>query len=290
MRVKRLLPVALGLFLLLAAAPVLAQEKEEEDPHKYDWKFTAELGGVWTQGNSESNTTALGLTVTKAWVKSDIKAQAGGTRTRTTSIDRFAEGTANSYSVTEQKTTETTADLYYARGLYNYNVTKRFFLYGGADWLRNVPAGTDSRFLLAAGGGNTWSDTDKVQFDTRYSFTYTFEEDVVDNPFTKSSFPGVRVAYGLDYQLTETTEFTSQGTADWNLDNTDDVRLDWANAISVSITKKLFLKAGDQLYWRNDPALTDIPLFQGGVDTGESVAVPLKKTDNILTLSLMVKI
>jgi hypothetical protein len=291
MNPKHMFRYALLVFLLGAAGTARAQDTDaEEEAKKYDWKFTAELGGVWTQGNSESNTTALALTATKAWVKSDVKLQAGGTRTRSAVITRMAEGTTSSYTVTEEKTYETTADLYYARGLYNYNVTKKFFLYGGADWLRNVPAGTDSRFLIALGGGNHWADSDKVTFSTRYSFTYTFEQDVVENPLTESNFPGLRLAYGLDYTVSSTTDFTSEGTADWNLDNTDDVRVEWLNSIAVSISKALALKFGQQLYWRNDPALTDVPLFTGGSDTGEVVRVPLKELDNVFTVSLMVKI
>jgi putative salt-induced outer membrane protein YdiY len=289
MTAKQLLLTALPLLLLGNAGLAWAQEEEDAED-KYRWKLAAELGGVWTQGNSESNTTSLALTATKAWARSDVKAQAGGTRTKSAVISRFAEGTVDDYTVTESKDYETTADLYYVRGLYNFNVSERLFVYTGADWLRNVPAGTDSRFLLALGGGNNWADSDKVSFNTRYSFTYTFEEDVVENPFAKANFPGLRVAYGLEYQLTETTDFSSESTVDWNLDNTDDVRIDWANAVSVSVTKKLFLRVGQQLYWRNEPALTDVTLLQGGVDTGEVVPVPLKKLDNLFRLSLVVKI
>ena len=60
--------------------------------------------------------------------------------------------------------------------------------------------------------------------------------------------------------------------------------------MSVSITKALYLKLGQQLYWRNQPALTKVPLQQGGVDTGEEVDVPLKELDNMFRLSVMVKI
>jgi len=291
MTAKLLLLITLSLLVLVNAGLAWAQEEEDaEDKDKYNWKLAVELGGVWTQGNSESNTTALDITATKAWARSDMKAQAGGTRTKSTIISRFAEGTVDDFTVTEEKNSETTADLYYARGIYNYNVSKRFFVYSGIDWLRNVPAGTDSRFLVALGGGNTWADSDKVSFNTRYSFTYTFEEDVVENPFAKANFPGLRLGYGLAHQITETTDLTSEATVDWNLDNTDDVRIDWGNAISVSVTKKLFLRVGQQLFWRNDPALTDVSLLQGGVDTGEVVPVPLEQLDNIFRLSLVVKI
>ena len=118
-----------------------------------------------------------------------------------------------------------------------------------------------------------------------------FQEDVVENPFVKADFAGFRLGYGLDWKLSNSTDFESTLLADWNLDNSDDVRLDWYNALPVSISETLQLKPGLQVFWRNDPSLTTIPLVDGGgVDTGTTVLAPLKKTDTIFTLALVVKL
>jgi putative salt-induced outer membrane protein YdiY len=193
--------------------------------------------------------------------------------------------------VNENEVTEKTAEFYFATAKYDYQVHERFLVFGGLDWLRNTFSGIDSRFLIAAGAGNTWWDNDRTRFITDYSFTYTFQEDVVKNPLTESDFPGVRL--GIEYwrQVTESTEFKTVFTGDLNLDNTDDVRIDTMFELPVSVSDQLALQPALRLLWRNDPSLTEVPLFtQAGDDTGETVAVPLEELDTIFTLALVLEI
>jgi hypothetical protein len=141
------------------------------------------------------------------------------------------------------------------------------------------------------GAGNIWADSDKRRFKTNYSVTYTTEKEVVSNPFSSSNFAGVRL--GLDYfdQLTESTQFTSTVTADWNLDNTDDVRVIANFGLPISINSKLAFKPALTLQWRNDPALISVPLFDtSGTATGDDVLVPLKELDTIFTAALVVNL
>jgi putative salt-induced outer membrane protein YdiY len=178
--------------------------------------------------------------------------------------------------------------LYFARARYDYKFSKWFFVFSGVDWLRNKFAGIDSRQLFAMGAGNTWTDAEKMRFKTDYGVTYTFESEVVENPFIKSDFPGARFGYDFWWKFTTTTEFSSLFVADWNLDNTDDIRIDCKNELPVSVSDKLKLKPGLQLLWRNAPALTAVDLFNsGGTPAGTQVLVPLKELDTIFTLSLV---
>ena len=101
------------------------------------------------------------------------------------------------------------------------------------------------------------------------------------------NFPGVRTGYDLRSTLSASTDFESSLVADWNLDNTDDLRLNLVNALSVSINSMLALKPSLKLLSQNDPSSTAVPLFTGGVDTGNTVLVPLEKLDSIFTLSLV---
>ena len=83
----------------------------------------------------------------------------------------------------------------------------------------------------------------------------------------------------------------SEFLTDWNLDNTDDIRVNWYNALPISISSKLELKPALRLLWRNDPSLTEVPLFDGGgTDTGTTVLAPLDELDTIFTLALVLKI
>jgi putative salt-induced outer membrane protein YdiY len=271
--------------LVLGASGASAQDAAEKD---LGWKFSASLGWVWIGGNSESNSFAFGAEAKRRWEKSELLLKAGGTQTESTLKSRFAVGTADDFLVEEESRTEKTAELYFARGRYDYNISKYFFFFGGVDWLRNRFAGIDSRELIALGAGNTWTDKPEIRFKTDYGFTYTFESEVVENPFVKTDFPGARFGYDFWWKITSTTEFASLLLADWNLDNTDDVRLDWKNELPVSVSTHLKLKPALQLLWRSEPALTEIDLFDSsGIATGTKVLTPLDKLDTIFTVSLV---
>jgi len=279
-------PIAFAaISVLLACTDARAQAAAEKE---LGWKFSASLGWVWIGGNSESNSFAFGAEARHKWEKSELLLKAGGTQTESTLKTRWAVGTTDDFVISEDSRTEKTAELYFARGRYDYSLSKYFFVFGGADWLRNRFAGIESRELVALGAGNTWLDKSEIRFKTDYGMTYTFESEVVENPFVKTDFPGVRFGYDFWWKLTGTTEFSSLFIADWNLDNTDDVRIDCKNELPVSVSDHLKLKPGLQLLWRNDPALTQADLFDsGGTATGGTVLVPLDKLDAIFTVSLV---
>ena len=282
---KTALTAVLVVSAVLSVADVRAQDPAEK---KLGWFLKASVGWVWLGGNSESNSYALGAEARRVWENSELLLKAGGTQTESSSITRTAVGTANDYVMQESKQTEKTAELYYARARYDYSFSKWFFAFGGADWLRNRFAGIDSRELVALGAGNTWADRGDLRFKTDYGVTYTFEEEVVENPFLKSNFPGARLGYDFWWKLTGTTEFSSLFVADFNLDNTKDIRIDCKNELPVSISDNLKFKPALQLLWRNDPALTEVELFDaGGTSTGTKVRVPLEELDTIFTVSLV---
>ncbi len=252
----------------------------------------AELTAVWASGNSDASTFGLNGNVRFQWPKSELKFEAGGLRTESSLTTRFAVGTADNFDVEETTNRERTAENYYARSRFDRKLSEVFLVFAGVDWLRNTFSGIDSRFLVALGAGNTWADNDRFRFKTDYGVTYTFQNDVVSNPFTSSNFPGVRAAYDLWHRVSSTTEFTSGLVADLNLDNTDDVRLNFMAALPVAISSRLALKPSIQLLWQNDPALTEVSLFpdaSGGASIG-TVLVPLQKLDSFFTLAIVVKL
>lgn len=280
-----------GAFLATAILiSILAGAAIAADGDVPGWYFDAELASVMTGGNSESTTLGFGGMLRRVWTKSELTFRGGATNTESSILTRIAQGTETDFNINETKETTKTAELYYGRGWYQYNFSPKFFAFSGVDWLSNKFAGIDSRFLIALGAGNTWTNSDTFKFTTHYSMTYTFQEDVVENPFVKSDFAGFRLGYGLNWKVSNSTDFESTLLADWNLDNSDDVRLDFYNALPVSISETLQLKPALRVFWRNDPALTTIPLVDGGGGDLGTVNVPLKKTDTIFTLALVVKL
>jgi putative salt-induced outer membrane protein YdiY len=278
----------LFIMLLVSSINIFSQDAEEK---KLGWFFEGKLAGLWAGGNSESFTLGLGATLKHIWTNSELRFDAGGLQTESSTTTRTAVGTSENFQVNEDKKTEKTAELIFVRGRYDYNFTENFYALGGIDWLRNRFAGIDSRTLIAAGVGNKWVDNDNVRFKTDYSFTYSFQQDVVENPITKTNFPGVRFAYDFWYSLTASTQFESIFTADWNLDNTKDVRIDFTNSLPIKISEVFTLQPSLQLLWRNEPSLTEIDLFDtDGTPSGSTVLTPLKNLDSLFSLTLVVNL
>jgi putative salt-induced outer membrane protein YdiY len=273
--------------LLVSSINIFSQEAEEK---KLGWFFEGKLAGLWTGGNSESFTIGLGATLKHIWTNSELRFDAGGMQTQSTLTTRTAVGTIESFDVNEQSKTEKTAEVIFARGRYDYNFTENFYALGGIDWLRNRFAGINSRTLVAAGVGNKWVENENIRFKTDYSFTYSFQNDVVENPFAKTKFPGVRFAYDFWYKLTASTDFESIFIADWNLDNTKDVRIDFYNALPIKISEVFTLKPSLQLLWRNEPSLIEIDLQDSQAQKIGTVLTPLKNLDSLFSLTLVVNL
>lgn len=257
------------------------------------WTASAEVTAVWVGGNSEASTFGVAGSVRRVWPASELKVEAGGIRTESVLTSRRAVGTVDDFEVVETSDRERTAENYYARTRFDRKLNERFLVFAGVDWLRNTFAGIDSRFLVAAGGGNTWVDTERARLKTDYGVTYTFQDDVVSNPFTSTSFPGVRAAYDLWYRVSATTEFTSGLVADFNLDDTDDVRLNFVATLPVAISSRLALKPGVQMTWRNTPSLKEVALFASPAGEGApigTVLVPLHRLDRLFTLAIVAKL
>lgn len=277
----------LAALLALFALPASASA-QDEDPARERWVFKGELTSVLARGNSESLTMGVGTVIRRRWERDALRFEAGGVRVETGRITRRAVGTEGDFAVEKEVDTEKTAEAVFARGRYQRTLSERFFLYGGVDWLRNTFAGIDSRTLMALGGGTTWADSDRTRFETDFAVTYTFEEQVVENPFTDTDFAGLRVGWEYWRQVTGTAEFESHLTGDLNLKETEDQRVDFTNALTVDVNDIIALKPSLQVVWRNQPALSDIPLFTaGGAPTGTTVQAPLEKVDTFFRLALV---
>jgi putative salt-induced outer membrane protein YdiY len=277
--------VAALLALFAVPSPGHAQEDDEA---RLRWVFEGELTSVLSRGNSESLALGLGANARRRWERDALRFEVGWIRVETGRITRRAVGTADAFVVDRDVDRVKTAESVEASGRYDRTISDRVFLYGAVDWLRNTFAGLDSRTLLAAGGGNTWADGDRTRFSTDYALTWTFEEEVVDNPDTDSNFAGLRVGYDLAHELSETAEFKSDLTADFNLADTEDRRLELDNALTVDVNDAIALKPSLRFSWRNLPALAEAPLFtESGVDTGTTVQAPLEKLDTVFRLALV---
>ncbi len=274
------------LLTLTSAPSVLAQDAPPDG-----WTMSAELTSVMSMGNSEALTLGAGTSVVNRRGARLLTLEAGGLRTESVTTSRLAVGTPTDFEIRRNEDRQKTAESYFARARYDHAVSDQFFVFGGGDWLRNAFAGIDSRFLIAAGAGNIWMDSDQSRFRTNYAVTYTFQSDVIENPFLNTKFPGVQAGWEYWRRVTDTSEFASRLISDLNLNETDDVRLDFTNSLAVSISSVLALKPSLQVLWRNRPSLTEVPLFApDGSPLDQTVTTPLAPTDFLFRLALVLNL
>ena len=92
-----------------------------------DGSSKEKLAGLWAGGNSESFTIGLGATLKHIWINSELRFDVGGLQTESSTTTRTAVGTAEDFQVNEDKVTEKTAEIIFARGRYDYNFTQNFY-------------------------------------------------------------------------------------------------------------------------------------------------------------------
>ena len=70
-------------------------------------------------------------------------------------------------------------------------------------------------------------------------------------------------------QISESAQYASILVTDANVQDTDDLRADWINSLSVTLSDRLAFKTSFQLLYDHQPALLNVPLFDTeGVETG----------------------
>lgn len=264
--------------LALHAAPLFAQD----EPPPPGWYDKAELTFVMTSGNSTSSTLGLKNTLDRRWERALFRLSAGAVRAESAVTTRTATGTVDDFNVVRTTNTEKTAERYYVESRYDRDLTQATFVFGGAGWDRNTFAGIQNRYSFIAGAGRTWVDREARTFKTDLGFTYTIQDDVVDDSSVADSFGGLRANLNFRQSLTSTTDVESVLVVDQNLSDSPDRRADWTNSIAVAISDNLALKISLQVLYDNQPALVSVPLGDG------EVRVPLEKSDRTLTVALVI--
>jgi putative salt-induced outer membrane protein YdiY len=200
--------------------------------------------------------------------------------------NRFAVGTTTNYSV-GRPPKETNAERYFVGSRYGQTFTKRTAWYVEASWMRNLPTGVQNQWIGSAGIANIWFlEKEDMSFVTTYGLTYT-NEDLTVGP--RNDFAGGRLSYDYDNAFTKTASFLSDLIIDLNFDTSSDWRANFYSAVQVAIGKKMALKAGLRLLYRNDPVLEELPLFNAaGVLQPQTVLEPREELDTEFTTSLVI--
>jgi len=274
-RVVALLLLSAPFFGLLGHTSAAAQDVDT------GWKNVAELTLVLTGGNATSRTFGFKNTADYRWANASFQLSAGGVRAEAGTVTRTATGTPDNFTVTETTDTRTTAESYFLRSRLDRKISEAAFLFGGAGWDRNTFAGVENRYTAVAGAGRTWLEEEARRFKTDLGVTYTVQDDVVENPDVDNSFMGLRASYDYFRTLSETTDYASTLVADQNLQDTENLRLNWTNSLSVAMSARLALKTSYQILFDNRPALVSVALGDG------TVLTPLGKVDSVFSVAIV---
>jgi putative salt-induced outer membrane protein YdiY len=253
------------------------------------WRSTAEISFLVSGGNSAASTLGVRNTLRRTGDRGEFRGDASLLRTDATRFTRRAVGAPEDFEVEEGRETERTAERYSAEARYDLNLSPRTFASGSAGWQRNTFAGFEGRTVLALGGGTRWSAPERWELKLGAGLTYTFQTDVDPEPGADNRFGGVRLTLDHERQITSGTSFEVKWVVDANAEDTKDVRADLSQSVSASLSSRLALQTTLQLLVANDPPLIRIPLHAtDGTDTGETVRVPLRKLDRMLSVALVI--
>ncbi|HVS65866.1 MAG TPA: DUF481 domain-containing protein [Thermoanaerobaculia bacterium] len=278
--------IRLGLLGASLASALLAGAAGAQEEREPGWYDTAELTLVQTAGNTEASTLGLRNLLERLWSDAHLGFTTRALRSEQATLTRFARLSDAGLELVELDDTELSAENYLARLRYRHDVIESFFWFTGTSWERNQFAGFDSRTSAVGGVGNTWWDREDTHLRTNYGATWTREENLEGE---SDSFAGVEVGWDYRRDFGATSSYSSVLQIDQNLDDTDDLRADFVNAVSVKMTGRLALQLSLQLLYDNQPASTLIPVIDAeGAPTGDRVPFELDVLDSVLNVALVI--
>lgn len=268
-----------ALLVALAAQPLVAEEVE------LGWENSAELSFIAADGNAETTTFGFSGTFLRRWQNRAWKTELSGLQADSTTTERTAVGTDDDFTILEVSTTERVAEKYNLKTRFDKDMTPTSFWFTGAGWTKDELAGIDTRLSAIAGFGKTFHDTESFRSAADVGLTFTHEQAVVDE-VDDEDFLGLRLYWELFRQLTTTSQYSFELEINENLDDTSDLRADFANHLKVSMSERLALKLTLAFAYDNQPALTTVPLIRPDDSMG-NVLAELDELDSVLKVALV---
>ena len=280
--------VVLLVFMLVvgvATALVRAQERTEDEPTRA-WTNDTELSWVVASGNSQANTLGFRNVYEYRWRRANLRWETGWVRATSRDGERFAvRQVGGGLAVVDPPTTIDSQRLYSKLG-YRRQIGGPHYWFSNFDSTRDEPSNIGRQLIGAGGFGTQWADRDGFRFRSEYGISVTSEDLVLEGD---KQFGGYRLSYALDAAVTSHTTVDSELTFDGSFRQADDIRTDWLNGVSVSITSRVALRSSVRLLFRRLPALEEVDLATGGLDVvSGTVEIPKRKLDTNFTTSLVI--
>jgi putative salt-induced outer membrane protein YdiY len=254
------------------------------------WYSSTDLSFGMQRGNSKTLNAGLNANLTRQWLRTAWRTNGSFVRNDVSEPSRIAVGSTTNF-VTDFGPTVTKSEKIFANSDLERRLTERFFWNVAGSFERDQFAGLDSRVLGALGVGYLWQKPDSSGlFRTGIAGTYTSQSETVEDPTTEDTFAGVRFTADGEKRFGDRLQntFTSNLIVDENVQDTDDLRVNWQNSLAVSMSQRLALKMGVQLAFDNQPQLVDFDLLLPGVVQPVKVSAPAEKLDLGVTVSLVI--
>lgn len=278
------------------AAAVLAAAAAAPAAEVPGWYSTADLSFVMSEGNTRTNSLGIKGDLRRTWLRTSWRTNASFVRTAVGEPTRRAVGTGAADAALEKGPRVTKAEKLFVDTDFMRRVTERFYWDIGGTLERDRFAGLNSRLLGKAGVGYLWENREDARFSTGVAATYTTQDEVIDDPETENSFAGVQFNADGERRFGDTDQnvYSSQLVVDQNLQDTDDLRANWAHSLAVAMTRRFALQLGVQLTFANQPRLVEFPLFvrtaQGLAESNLKIPGRAEKLDTTATVSLVINL
>ena len=271
---------------LLAAGARPGRAADEPPPP--GWYSTSGLSYVAAAGNSSASSLGFKLEVKRLWPKATLTFGAAGVRADASDPARRAIGSPDSFQV-ESGERVLKAAKYNALANFDQRITDRLGWTVGAEFDRDRFSGLSGRTLGLAGVSYLLANSKEFTLKTALAATITHQSEVVPDPATKDTFAGLRLSADAERKLGANGTYVGGVAVDENLQETSDLRVRFANALAVSMNKRLAVQLGLLLLYDHQPSLVDLPLFApSGSATGLTVATRAATLDTTFTASVVV--
>jgi len=226
---RNALTVALGIIVLCATIPAVAQEEEEEQ--EPIWKSKIGLSYLATTGNSETTTMGLDFTFER----------------RPTPWGFDVNGSFNRAEDNQLLT----AERYYLSGRARRSLTERLDVFVGISGEKDQFAGIDLRTLVEAGVEYRVLTGPKHLLAFDGGLTYTDEDRVEPEP--DASFAGGLAGMSYEFKINDSTSLTERLLFYPNFDESADWRLSSDTGLQVAMSSFLAVKLSYEVRYRNQP-------------------------------------
>ena len=276
-------------FLLAGVLAATAGRGHAADaPPPPGWYSTSGLSYVVAAGNSSASSLGFKAEVKRLWPKATFTFAFAGVRAEASDVARRAVGSPDTFHI-ETGPRVLKAEKYNGAAGFDRRLTDRLGWTVGAEYDRDRFAGLNGRTLGLAGVSYLLANRKEFTLKALLAATITHQSEVVPDPATKDTFVGLRLGADGERKIGTNSTYVGGVAVDENLQDTADLRVRFANALAVSMNRRLALQVGLLLLYDRQPSLVELPLFDAvGSPTGLTVAARAATLDTTFTASVVV--